>query len=571
MFRFANEYYLYVLVALPLLVLLFVYVQRSREKRLSLMGDAKLLDSLVANRSVRKPWTRMVLWILVLAFVIIGLARPQFGTKKEKVKRNGIDLIIALDVSYSMNAADIQPSRIEKAKQAIARITDRLTEDNIGLIVFAGEPFTQIPITSDYASVRMYLPTINTNIVPVPGTAIGKAIDLGVRSFPDDGRKKMMVVITDGEDHEQEAVEAAARAVSKDVTVNTIGIGLPEGAPIPMQGSRDNFIKDRSGQVVVSKLDEQLLQEIAKTGKGMYVRANNSEIGLNSILDELEKAESKKGLAQTYTAFNEQFIWFFFAALIFLITEILMPETKSEWLRKFKAKYMVGKQGNRKIGVLMVLLMFGFTSAFAQHSDKQWVRKGNKLYEQKQFNEAEVAYRKAMNTNNQSFAAAYNTGDALYKQGKMKESAEWFNNIAPLAKTPQQKAQLYHNLGNSYFQNRQYKESVDAYKKALKAAPGDEATQYNLSAALRKLQQQNKNNNGGGGNNNKDKDKDKQKQQSKNDKNKDNKKQQQQQQPKLSKEDAGRMLDALQNEENNTRDKLQKQTPQQRKNVEKYW
>ena len=570
MFRFANDYFLYGLIAIPLILLLYVFVYQKRAKRLALMGDIAVIDSLVKNRSIRKLWFRFILWLLAISFILLGLARPQFGTKLEKVKRKGIDLIIALDVSFSMNATDIQPSRIEKAKQAIARITDRLTDDSFGLIVFAGDAYTQIPITTDYASARMFLPSISTNIVPVPGTAIGKAIDVAMRSFSvNDERKKVIVVVTDGEDHEQAAVDAASRAAAKGVIVHTIGLGLPQGSPIPL-GGVDNFLRDRQGQVVVSKLNEPLLQEIAQSGKGIYVRANNAEVGLNQILDDLEKMDRHKSSDKEYTRYNEQFFWFFIAALLLVIAETFTSEKKSPWIQRFKNS-MATNTIKIKIG-LFLLLFSTSTHVFAQ-TERSLINKGNHLYKEKQYNEAEIAYRKAADINKNSFASMFNTGTALYKRGEYKQAAEWYEKNADKAVTASQAAKLYHNLGNAYYQTGKYKESLEAYKKALKLKPHDVDTKYNLSEALRKMQQQKNNNSSSGNNgaNNKDdKNKDKQNKPTPPKDDKQDKKQEQQKQG-ISKDDADRMLNALQNEENRTRDKMQKQIPQQRRNVEKYW
>jgi Ca-activated chloride channel family protein len=561
MFRFANDYFLYGLIAIPFILLLYVFVYQRRTKRLALMGDVFVINGLVKNRSIRKLWFRFIVWLLAISFIILGLARPQFGTKLEKVKRKGIDLIIALDVSFSMNATDIQPSRIEKAKQAIARITDRLTDDSFGLIVFAGDAYTQIPITTDYASARMFLPSISTNSVPSPGTAIGKAIDVAMRSFSvNDERKKVIVVVTDGEDHEQAAVEAAARAAEKGVIVHTIGLGLPQGSPIPLGGA-DNFLRDRQGQVVVSKLNEPLLQEIAQSGNGIYVRANNAEVGLNQILDDLEKMDRSKSSDKEYTRYNEQFFWFFIAALLLVVAETFTSEKKTPWIQRFKNS-MATNTIKLKIG-LFFLLFSTSTQVFAQ-TERSLISKGNHLYKEKQFSEAEIAYRKAADINKNSFASMFNTGTALYKRGEYKQAAEWYEKNADKALTAGQAAKLYHNLGNAYFQTGKYKESLDAYKKALKLKPHDIDTKYNLSEALRKMQQQKNNNQPSAGNNN---EKNKQSP-SKDDK---QEKKQEQQKQGISKDDADRMLNALQNEENRTRDKMQKQIPQQRRNVEKYW
>jgi Ca-activated chloride channel family protein len=332
MFRFANYEYLYFLFVIPVFVGIYLLYRYLKNKEAQKLGDRKILGTLLPSLSNRKTWLRFILSMLALAMLILAIARPQMGNKIEKVKREGIDLIIALDVSFSMNANDIPPSRISRAKQSIAWIFDKLKDDSFGLIVFAGDAYTQIPITTDYPSAKMFLANINTNIVAVPGTNIGKAISKAVASFPaDDKRQKVIVLITDGENHEQQAVDAAAEAADQGIIVHTIGLGLPDGVPIPFGNGQ--YLRDRQGNVVVSKLNEPLLEEIAKAGKGVYVRGNANDIGLNSVMAQIDKMEKKKGETRSFSSYNELYYYFMLVAFLFLIAEIFITDKKTDWLR----------------------------------------------------------------------------------------------------------------------------------------------------------------------------------------------------------------------------------------------
>jgi Ca-activated chloride channel family protein len=272
--------------------------------------------------------------MLALVFFIGGLARPQFGSKLKKVKREGVELIIALDVSNSMMAEDIQPNRLERAKRAISRLVDRLKDDKIGLIVFAGDAYTQLPITSDYNSAKLFLNSVSTQIVPKQGTAIGTAINLGIRSFTPNGEaNKAIIVITDGENHEDDALEASQRAESEGIIVHTIGMGLPSGSPIPvLRNGQTDYLKDRDGKVVVTKLNEQMLEQIAAAGSGIYVRANNAQVGLNALFDEINKMEKQEMDTRVYSEYDDQFQYFFAIGLLLLFLEFLVLERKNKYL-----------------------------------------------------------------------------------------------------------------------------------------------------------------------------------------------------------------------------------------------
>jgi Ca-activated chloride channel homolog len=338
MFRFENIEYLWGLFIIPLLTVIFIWSRIARKKALRRFGNEEILKHLMPFSSKGRPIFKFIVLMLALAFIINGIARPQFGSKLKKVKREGVELIIALDVSNSMMAEDIQPNRLERAKRAISRLIDRLKDDKIGLIVFAGEAYTQLPITSDYNSAKLFLNSVNTQIVPRQGTAIGAAINLAVRSFTPSGQaNKAIIVITDGENHEDDAVSAAKNAADKGIVVHTIGMGLPEGSPIPvLKNGQKDYLKDRDGKVVVTKLDEKMLEQIASAGNGIYVRANNAQIGLNALFDEINKMQKEEMESRIYSEYNDQFQYFFAAGLFLILFEFIILERRNKYFKNIK-------------------------------------------------------------------------------------------------------------------------------------------------------------------------------------------------------------------------------------------
>lgn len=337
MLQLENSYFLYAFGLIPLLLLFQWWVRRKRKKALATYGNWELLKKLSPSGSDAKRNLKFILFLLALAFLITGIINPQVGTKLEEVKRKGADLMICLDVSNSMKAEDLQPNRLEKAKQALGKLIDKLDGDRIGIIVFGGEAYVQLPITTDYAAAKMFLESINTDMVPTQGTAIGKAIDLAVESFgKDEGKNKAIVIITDGENHEDDAVKAAEDAAEKGISIHTIGMGSVEGGPIPMyRGNiQEGFKKDKDGNTVITKLDENMLQEIAAAGKGIFVRASNSDAGLNNVLCELDKLEKKQFESKMYSDYEDRFQWFISVAFLLLLIDAFTTERKSKLLEK---------------------------------------------------------------------------------------------------------------------------------------------------------------------------------------------------------------------------------------------
>lgn len=338
MFRFAHIYYFYLLLLIPALAGLLLLFIGWKRKTLARYGEWNVIRQLMPGYSIAKPVIKFLFAAGALALLAVALATPQTGSRLEKVKRKGIDLMICLDVSNSMLAQDIKPDRLERAKQSIIRLIDNLEGDRIGIIVFAGKAYTQLPITTDYAAAKMFISTINTGIVPTQGTAIAEAIRMASDGFGESKHNKAIIVITDGEDHEGNVLEQAEEAVKKNITIYAIGMGLPEGSPIPVYSGnvQTGYKKDRDGQTVMSKLDETLLQRLASVGKGMYVRATTSETGLNKIFDDISKIEKSEIEEKQFSDYEDRFQYFVALALILLIADLFIFERKTLWIRRFK-------------------------------------------------------------------------------------------------------------------------------------------------------------------------------------------------------------------------------------------
>ena len=338
MFRLANPEYIYALLVIPALIGFFWYSRIQRKKALAMFGQKEIISVLMPNVSPSRPILKFMILMLALASIIFGISRPQFGSKLRTEKRKGIELVIALDVSNSMMAEDIQPNRLERAKRAISQLVDKLSNDKIGLIVFAGDAYTQLPITADYVSAKLFLNSVGPNMVPSQGTAIGAAIELGVKSFnPQFVGNKAMIIITDGENHEDDAVGAAKKASDQGIIIYTIGMGSPQGGPIPdlANGAR-SYKKDRQGNTIVTKLDESMLQKIAEAGKGAYVRANNAQVGLNNLFDEINKMEKTELETQAYADYDDKFQYFIGLGLILILLDFLILERRNKYLKSFK-------------------------------------------------------------------------------------------------------------------------------------------------------------------------------------------------------------------------------------------
>ncbi len=337
MFRFAQPEILYLYLLLPVFVILFIWMRVWRRKALQRFGESPVIMRLFADKSRTKPLIKFTLLSGAAAFLILGMAGPQIGTRTEEVKRKGSDVVLCLDVSNSMNAEDIKPTRLERSKQAIYRLLDRLKGDRIGLIVFAGQAYVQLPITTDYHAARLFLSSISSDMVPTQGTAMGSALELAMEAIGDSTRKNTsIIIITDGENHEDDAVEAAREAAENGIVVHTIGMGTPAGAPIPIysNGRRVGFMQNGSGQTIVTRLDADALGLVAGAGKGTFVRASNNDDGLDLIMKEVNAMEKKELSSRVVTDFDDQFQYFIGLALLLLVIEFVVSERKSKWIQK---------------------------------------------------------------------------------------------------------------------------------------------------------------------------------------------------------------------------------------------
>lgn len=331
LFRFANPDNLLLLLAVPFIAAAAFWSFYRSRRVLERLGNTDLVAGLIPSRSASRPVIKFVLAILAYVLLVIAAARPQYGSRLEEVKKKGIEIIIALDVSNSMLAADIKPNRLERSKQAIERMVEQFTDDRVGLIVFAGDAYMQLPVTADYTSAKMFLASIGPDIVPKQGTAIGAAINLGVRSFsPSNTESKAMIIITDGENHEDDPVELASAAQKNNVVIYTVGIGSPEGAPIPLNISgRTEFLKDHEGNTVISRLDESILREIASRTGGKYIRAGAAGLGLTEIYSDISGIKKSETGGKIFTEYNDQFQYFAGAALLLLIIELITMDRKN--------------------------------------------------------------------------------------------------------------------------------------------------------------------------------------------------------------------------------------------------
>ena len=322
--RFANPEYLYMLLLLPVVIGLFIYSNYRRKKNINSYGDPQLLKRLIPSTATLRNSITFWFTFFALALTILLLARPQFGAKKETVTTRGVEVVVALDISNSMLADDISPNRLEKAKRLISRIINKSGENKVALIVFAGDAFVQLPITDDFISAKMFLESISPSLIARQGTDIGAAIDLAAKSFTANEKiGKAIIVITDGENHEGGAEEAAMRAAEKGINIYVLGIGTEKGGRIPIEG-KGEFMRDNEGFVVISKLNEEMAGNIAKAGKGTYVRVDNTNNAQTIIENELDKLQKDDVKTEVYTKYREQFEVLAILILLLLVAEIVI-------------------------------------------------------------------------------------------------------------------------------------------------------------------------------------------------------------------------------------------------------
>lgn len=578
--HFYSPTYLYLLAVIPVMVLMMAFAEWRRRKNIKKLGDKQLINALMADASAKRRWIKFLFMQMVIALVVIMVARPQMGIKVSHEKRNGIEVLICLDISNSMLATDVAPSRLQKSKMLIENLVDHFTKDKIGLIVFAGDAYVQLPITSDYVSAKMFLQNIEPSLIQTQGTNIGEAINLASNSFTQqENIGKAIIVITDGEDHEGGAMEAAKEASEKGYKVFILGIGNTSGAPIPVAGG--GFLTDNTGNTVMTSLNEQMCKDIAAAGKGTYIHVDNTSAAQESLNDELSKMQKGDMESVVYSEFEEVYQWFGIVAIFLLILEVIISETANPFFNRFSL------YKKRNVTAMVVLLLCGL-SANAQNADRHFIRQGNRTFHQNVQEspaKAEVQYRKALTANPSNSQAMYNLGCALLAQNKDSLAMEMFQASAKAETSKQRKAMSFHNMGVIMQKQQQYGPAIEMYKEALRLTPHDNETRYNLVLCQRQQKQnqnQNQNNQNQQNKNDKNKDKnkdqnDKDKNKDKNqdkDKNKDDNKQNndQKQNQQMSRENAEQLLQAAVQEEKATQQRLNKAMSQpRRRNIQKNW
>ena len=567
MFRFANIEMLWLLFTVPVFAVAYwIYTKRKR-RQLEEFGDAELMKQLMPNASRVRPAVKFSIVMVALTLLIFAAARPQFGQSERTEKRQGIEAIVALDISNSMLAEDVAPNRLDRAKQMLSKLMDNMVNDKVGLVVFAGDAFVQLPITCDYVSAKMFLNSIKPDLIKTQGTAIGQALSTSIRCFGEQSdASRAIILITDGENHEDDAVAVAKRAKEEGIHVLVVGIGKPEGSPIPLPGT-NNYRKDRQGNVVVSRLNEDMCREIAQAGGGIYVRCDNTNTATKAIQKELDKLGTQEIETQVFTDYNEQFQSFALIALLLLIIDFFIFNRKNKMITKWDIF------GDSKRHFLTILLVAVSLGAFAQREAGD-VRRGNKDYRQQNYTEAEVDYRRGLEVNKNSYEAHYNLGDALFKQDKYADAQMEFETAAKMLDKKSDKeryAKAMHNIGNCNFAQQQYDKAVAAYQESLRANPKDNDTRYNLVKAMEMLQQQQQQQQ-----QNQDQKQDQQQQQEQQQQEQEQQEQQQEQQQQeqnedqMDKETAEQILQALEQDEQDTQEKLQRQEGKKRR-VEKEW
>ena len=587
MFRFANIDLLWLLMLIPVFVAAYIALTVRKRRQLRELGESRLVSRLMPDASHTRPALKFSLMLVAFALLIIAAARPQFGQKEETVKRQGIEVIIALDISNSMLAEDVAPSRLDRAKQMLSKMIDQMVNDKIGLVVFAGESYIQLPITCDYVSAKTFLNSITPALIQTQGTAIGKAIQTSITAFgaPESEAGRAIVIITDGENHEDEADHMAKKAYEMGIQVNVIGIGKPEGQPIPIPGT-GNYMKDRAGNVVVSRLNEDMCRSIAKEGHGIYVRCDNTNSAMNALEKQLDQLAKTDIQTTTFTDYNEQYQSFALIALLLLVIEFFILARQNRTITRLN---IFGENKLRHLTLLALFitpLALNLSPLHAQREAPQ-IRRGNHDYRNQDFTEAEVNYRRALERNDSSFVAHYNLGNALMRQDKYGDAAKAYADALDDYRKDHLTdsialAHTFHNMGNALFGTQNYGPAVEAYKEALRLNPSDNDTRYNLVKALEMLKEQQQQQQNQQNKDQQQQNQDQQQQQQQQEQQQQEQQQQEQQQEQqqqeqqdpqqIDKETAEQILQALEQNEQETQEKVNLQRQQgQKRRVEKNW
>lgn len=547
MLHFQYPEYLIALVVVPLIIVSYAYAVRWKKGTAKRIGDPELVKTLISEYS---PLRFRIKYLLILgafvlcAFALAGLVIPD---QNQRITRNGTDLVVALDVSRSMDAKDVKPTRLERAKQLISKIIDNLPDERVGLVIFAGRAYLQMPITVDMNAAKMYVSSVTTNDVPTQGTVISAALRMSMSAFnPQDKSYKSVLLISDGEDHDPDAEKAAKELAQQGIMVNTIGIGSAEGAPIADE-TTGHYKTDREGNTVISRLNQQELQLIAQTTNGVYQLYSDPDIIIKNLKNQLAQIEKGDMMSDSSYLSMKQFYWYFLlGAFVLLITEMMISE----------------KRKTLKLATMIVLMFSGMSSVHAQTTNSL-ILGGNKSFSEAKFDNAEAQYKRALERQADNDVASYNLGNTYYRKGKLEDAINAFDQTIKVTKSNPVKQNAYYNKGVAYQTANKLDECIVAYKNALLLNPNDEAARQNLQRALKQQQQQNNQN---------------QNQNKKQNQNKQNPNQPrpQPQQPRprpssISQKDAEEKLKTLADKERELQDRLHKMRSSSSDNPEKDW
>jgi tetratricopeptide (TPR) repeat protein len=574
MLRFEHPEYLWFLILVLALGAGFFFMNRRRKEQLRKFIGDNLIAQLAPDASLAMRMFKQLLVLLAFACLILAIANPQVGTRLEEVKREGIDLFVALDVSLSMKSEDIRPSRLDKAKRDVSELLRKLSGDRVGMIVFAGDAFVQFPLTADYAAADLFLSAIDVDAVPVPGTMIGSAIEVALKSFSKDmPTQKAIVVVSDGENTEGDVMGAVEDAKKAGVRIYSVGMGTTEGGPIPINnqyGDRIDFKRNQSGSIVLSKMDETMLQQIASITGGTYHRATSGGNEIGDIFKELCSLEKVEFGTKQVTGYETRYQYPLIAAILFLIIELMISARRGKLVDKLKKLLPAAT---------VILFIITFSGSLTAQTVRSHISEGNQVYKKGHFTDAEVEYKKALEKNPKSKEAQFNLGNSYYKQQRFDEALKEYGNTGSEMKSPEERAETYYNLGNTLYSSNKFQEAVEAYKRSLKLNPNDDDTRYNLQMARTKLKQQEQQKQDKKQDQKQDQQQDQKKdQQQQNQKQNQQQKQEQQKQEQaqpqkknqMPKQEADRILEALRNNEKEIQKNLRKRESVRVK-VEKDW
>jgi tetratricopeptide (TPR) repeat protein len=555
---FQYNILLWLLLLLPIIVAIYFYAVQQKKAVFKKLGDAHLVEELIKHYNKKSFPIKFSLLFFALALLIVSIANVRSINDGQKITRNGIDVMIALDVSKSMLAQDVAPNRLARAKQLLSTLIDKLSNDRVGIVIFAGKAYLQMPLTADHTAAKMYLAAASPQTVPTQGTVIGEALKSCYASFNNKEKKyKAVVLISDGEDHDDNAIDFAAEMAKNGVVINTVGIGSTEGSEILDENSNQPIV-DKEGEVVTTKLNEAILAAVAEKGNGQYQLYTNAETVAANISNQLATLDKRTINDESITQFKSWFQYLLVVALLLLLIELFISENKKMRIPKMKA--------------MVTLFFLSCSSMVFSQTEKTTIQNGNDAYKKSDFTKAINSYQEVVTKNETNATAQFNLGNALYKTGKKQEAAKAYEKAAALMTNKTEKSNALYNKAVTLQNDKKLPESIAAYKDALKQNPANEDARHNLQLVLKQQkeeQEQKKDNK-----NDKEKKDNKDEKNKKENKPKDDKKEDEkpeQGKSNISQKEAEQRLKALMQKEKDLQDKLHKQTSAVPEKRDKEW